>query len=165
VPVFGVYFALKLIRAGMRPASTAKAIGFTILGIVVCYGGVMLAYVPQIKIPAKEPLGYLVMALGAILVFPAWPALFKTLLAYGYGARIPVAILMFFAIRGNWGTHYDALPPEHNGPMTFWPKFLGIAFLPQTIFWVAFTVLIGALAGTITAALSRRGKATTQAAS
>ncbi len=43
-------------------------------------------------------------ALAAIVTLPGWPALFKTLLAYGYAARIPVAIVMFFAFRGNWAS-------------------------------------------------------------
>jgi hypothetical protein len=45
-------------------------------------------------------MGLLVIVAAAALQFPAWLALFKVLLAYGYAARIPVAIVMFFAIRG-----------------------------------------------------------------
>jgi hypothetical protein len=44
-------------------------------------------------------MGLLVIVAAAALQFPAWPALFKVLRAYGYAARIPVAIVMFFAIR------------------------------------------------------------------
>ncbi len=83
-----------------------------------------------------------------------WPALAKALVAYGYAARVPVVIIMFFAIRGNWGTHYDG-PPPNLPEMTFWPKYLHIALLPQLVFWVAYTVVLGALVGTIAAAVRR----------
>jgi len=33
-----------------------------------------------------------------------------------------------------------------------------IAFLPQMVVWIAFTVLVGALVGTIVTALAFRGK-------
>jgi hypothetical protein len=35
-----------------------------------------------------------------------------------------------------------------------------IAFLPQMVVWIAFTVVIGALIGTIVTALAFRGKTT-----
>jgi hypothetical protein len=40
----------------------------------------------------------------------------------------------FAAIRGNWGTYYDALPPDFP-EKSFWPKYLQIALVPQLIFW------------------------------
>ena len=99
---------------------------------------------------------------GAVAVAGArqcagWPGLFRVLVAYGYAARIPVAILMFFAYQGNWGTHYDGLPP--GAPvLSLWPKYFLFGVLPQIIAWVAFTVLVGSLFGGIAAALARRGK-------
>ena len=42
VPIFGIYFALKLAAAGERPASLAKAAGLAFLGLVVVAGGVLL---------------------------------------------------------------------------------------------------------------------------
>ena len=47
---------------------------------------------------------------GLAIGILAWPALGRTLLAYGLAARIPVALLMLVAMLGNWGTHYDARP-------------------------------------------------------
>src|SRR5262245_60615924 len=41
-----------------------------------------------------------------------WKNLLKTLFAYGLAARIPVIIIMALATFGNWGTHYDAYPPN-----------------------------------------------------
>ncbi len=156
--ILGPYFALKLAGAGERPASAGKAIGFSILGIAVAFGGSFLGFAPQINFPGKLLVGLLLIAAAAALQIPAWPAFAKTLLAYGYAARIPVAIVMFFAIQGNWGTHYDVLPPGYKGPMDFWGKYMFIAFVPQMVFWVAYTVLMGALIGTIALAIARRGK-------
>ena len=70
--------------------------------------GMFVGFAPQVKFPGREILGILLIVLGPTLVTLGWPALFKTLVAYGYAARIPVAIVMFFALRGHWGTHYDA---------------------------------------------------------
>jgi hypothetical protein len=39
-----------------------------------------------------------------------------------------------------------------------------IAFLPQMVIWIAFTVLVGALAGSLITALVVRGKTTAPAA-
>ncbi len=76
-----------------------------------------------------------------------------------------MAIVMFFAIRGEWGTHYDALPPGYNGPMSLWPKYMMIGVVPQLVFWVAYTVIVGALFGTVVTAIVRRVKPPPQAAS
>lgn len=156
--ILGPYFALKLAGSGQTPASAGKAIGFAVLGLVVLIAGVEIDFTPQLKFPGKEALGILIMVGGAVLVFPGWQSLFKTLLAYGYAARIPVALVMFFAIRGNWGTHYDAVGSEYHGPTDFWPKYFQIGLLPQLVFWIAFTVIVGGLLGSIALALTRRGK-------
>lgn len=164
VPIFGIYFAIKLSSAGQGPSSFGKAIGYTVLGIVVAVIGGFVGFGPG-QFPGKAALGYVIFAAAAIWLFPAWPSLFKTLVAYGYAARIPVALVMLFAIRGSWGTHYDAPPPGFPADMAFWPKYLLIGVLPQLIIMVVFTVLIGALFGTIVAAIMRRSKQPAVAAS
>jgi len=78
-----------------------------------------------------------------------WKNLLKTLLAYGLAARLPVILIMAFAIFGNWGTHYDAFPPDMAdvSPMM---KFLFGAVVAQLVFWVCiWTVGTGMLAGLI----------------
>src|SRR5215510_1568840 len=132
VPIFGIYFALKLSDAGEGPIGLARAIGVAVLGL-------------------------LLMVIAGALQFWAWPALSKALLAYGYAARIPVAILMFFAIRGSWGTHYDALPPGFSA-MSFWPTYIRIGLFPQLIFWIAFTMIVGTLFGSLATAIFSRRK-------
>ena len=39
----------------------------------------------------------------------------RELIAYAFAARIPVLIVMFFAMRGGWGTHYDAVEARFGG--------------------------------------------------
>ena len=160
VPILGIYYALKLSRGGQGPRSFGKAIGYTVLGLVVAVLGGFVGFGPG-QFFGKEALGYVIMAAGAIWLFPAWPSLFKTLVAYGYAARIPVAIVMFFAISGKWGTHYDAPPPGFPPDTGFWSTYLHIALLPQFVFWVMFTVLVGALFGSIVAAIAGRGQKVT----
>lgn len=158
--IFGPYFALKLSAAGPGPFSRGGAIGYALLGFVVLVAGVFLTVKAAFRAPLIETGGLACMAVAIALQFRPWPALAKALVAYGYAARVPVVIIMFFAIRGNWGTHYDG-PPPNLPELSFWAKYWQIAVLPQLVFWVAFTVVIGALFGTIAAAV-RRTTATAQ---
>lgn len=160
--VFGAYFALKLASAGEAPASAGRAIGFAILGLIVMFGGAFLiapADATNIRFPGKEIAGFVLMLGGAALPFFSWSALAKTLLAYGYAARIPVLIIMYFSIKGNWDTHYSLGPPGVEFP-SFWSKFVQIAVLPQMIFWIAFTIIAGSLAGGIAMLATRRRRET-----
>ena len=80
-----------------------------------------------------------------------WKNLAKTLFYYGLAARIPVIIIMGLAIFGNWGTHYDAFPPEMAGWSTM-TKFLVGAVVTQLVLWVGvWTVGTGMITGMITA--------------
>jgi hypothetical protein len=156
--VLGPYFAVKLANSGHGAANIWKTFGLSVLGLVIMIGGGALGFAPHIHFPARQVLGILLIILGPTLVTLGWPALFKTLVAYGYAARIPVAIVMFFAIRGQWGTHYDVVPPNYAGPESFLGKYMLIAFLPQMVVWIAFTVLVGAFIGTLVAAVACRDK-------
>lgn len=156
--IFGPYFAVKLTRAGEPAKSLAKTIGFAFLGVLLCFGGLAVAEAPKISFPGKGIVGLVLIVAGGGAVLPFWPGLFKTLIHYAYAARVPVAIVMFFAMRGNWGTHYDALPPGFSAATPFWPKYLNLALLPQFVFWVAYTIAVGAFMGGIVAALTRRSE-------
>jgi hypothetical protein len=155
VPVFGIYFALKLSGGAEGPSSAAKSIGFALLGLIVLVIGGAVGFSASVHFPGKYALIYILMAAGAALVFPGWPELWRALVAYAYAARIPVALVMFFAMRGRWGTHYDALPPQYAGLAGFWQQYLRMAVLPQLILWVSFTIVVGALFGTVVAAIAR----------
>lgn len=158
-PVFGIYFALKLSDAGSGPVRAGRAIIHGLLGIVAIVLVSIIAYILRAGYYMQMVTFCLVFATAAVIQYPVWPSLFKTLLAYGYAARIPVLILMFFAMRGNWGTHYDAVLPESPAAMfLLWPKFFWLAFLPQMIAWVGFTIWAGSLFGSIATAIVHRRK-------
>lgn len=156
--IFGPYFAVKLVHAGHGPASAWKTFGLTALGFVILIAGGAIGFAPQVRFPGKVIVGILLMLLGPAMVMFGWPDLFKVLVAYGYAARIPVVILMFFALRGHWGTHYDAVPPNFDGAMSFFREYMMLAFLPQMVVWICFTVLVGALIGSLVCAVAFRGK-------
>jgi hypothetical protein len=86
-----------------------------------------------------------------------WKNLFKTLVLYGLAARIPVIIIMGFAIFGNWGTHYDAFPAGSLAESTPLRKFLLGGVATQLVWWVAiWTVGSGMLTGSITSLIRSR---------
>jgi hypothetical protein len=162
-PIFGIYFALKLSGAGEGPENRGRAVRLAVFGLLLMFGG-FVALFPKISFPGKEALGLLLLVAAVAFQYAAWPKLFKTLLAYAYAARIPVAILMFFAIRGDWGTHYDVVRPDFPVSNSFWPRYFQIAFLPQMVLWIAFTIITGSLFGSIVTAIRRRGKPSAHAA-
>lgn len=164
VPIFGVYFAMKVAGAGQGPASAGKAIGFAVLGIALTFAGGFIGFAPNFQFPGKIAVGLVLIALGGVIPFFAWPTLWKVLTAYGYAARIPVVILMYIAIRGNWGTHYDVVPPGFPEDTAFWPKYMQIAFVPQMLMWIVFTIIIGMLFGGIAVAVAHRRKPEPQTA-
>jgi len=78
-----------------------------------------------------------------------WKNLAKTLFAYGLAARIPVIIIMGLAIFGQWGTHYDAFPPQF-AELSPAMKFLLGGVVTQLVVWIGFwTVGVGTVVGLI----------------
>jgi hypothetical protein len=159
VPVFGAWFGWKLARAGAGPTGLWRALGLTILAFVIL--PVLGVVASMLKL---EPLGlgtlvlYVVGSIAALAVsLLAWPALGRTLLAYAFAARIPVALVMLAAIYGNWGTHYDVAPPNLPA-MAPLAKWFYIGFLPQFTVWLWFTVVVGSLFGIVAGAIARRGR-------
>jgi hypothetical protein len=67
---------------------------------------------------------------------------------------------MFLAMHGRWGTHYDYADVPRVQELPFATAYLMLAFVPQMVFWVAYTIVLGMVAGTITAALGRKPRAT-----
>ena len=159
VPIFGIYFALKLSNAGHGCARPGQAALFAFLGLLIVAAGGALAFVVSQPGLLGAQLAVAVAAVFATLLQRRlWPELFKTLLSYGYAARIPVTIIMFFAIRGSWGTHYDRPPPGFPTDISWFPKFILIGVFPQLIFWIAFTVIVGTLFGAAAVAILHRRK-------
>jgi hypothetical protein len=80
------------------------------------------------------------------------------LVVYAILARLPVVVIMAFAIFRRWGTHYDAPPPGFPALVPM-PRWLWTGVLPQSTIWIAFTLalgMIGAAAGVFAA--SRRSR-------
>jgi hypothetical protein len=159
-PLFGILFALQLARAGHGPRSGGRAIGMALLGVVAVVG--IMAILGALKIIEQGKFSLLAlilftsaMALGAAIAWSGWPDLGRTLLAYAFAARIPVAIVMLVAMLANWGTHYDVAPPgfPEMGVLARW--FL-IGALPQLTTWIAFTILLGAVFGSVAGAVASR---------
>ncbi len=156
VPVFGAWFGWRIARDGSVPR-IGRGLGLTLLALVLMPAIGVAAHAAGL---AEVGFGtfalYVVGAIvGAVLGFRAWPALGRTLLAYALAARVPVALVMLFAIFGSWGTHYDVAPPGLP-PMAPLPKWLLIGLLPQMSIWIWFTVVFGSLFGLAAAALARR---------
>lgn len=151
--LFGIYFALRL-APEHPPANPAKAVGSSLAGVFVLLS-FQYFVLPMINtgFPRILIFIWISMAVPALLQAIGWPALFKTLLAYALSARVPVIIVMFFALRGEWGTHYDYVGMPAEFQMPFWSRFFWLAFFPQLIFWVSFTILTGALTGTLAYAI------------
>jgi len=158
IPVFGVYFALKLNARGEGPVSGWKAAGWALVGLVV-----MIAVV-AVGATMKWPRVALLIAssisawVAIAIAFRGWPALARTLLSYGFAARIPVAIVMLVAIYARWGTHYDAFPPNmpEVDAMAPFVKWFSFGLVPQMTGWMCMTVVFGMLVGGVAAALVGR---------
>jgi len=162
--IFGAYFAVKLARSGEDVPGAGRVIGFALLGLVVTFVGGFLGFGLKTEFPGKLLIGLVLIAVGGLIPFLGWKQLAKVLLAYGYAARIPVVILMYFALRGSWGTHYDAVPPEFPQDLPFWTKYIQLAVVPQMVMWIAFTLIMGSLFGGIAIALARRSRPAPQTA-
>jgi hypothetical protein len=165
--IFGPYFALKLAAAGDGPASSGKAIGFAFLGLLALFvAGVLVALTVKHH-PLLTLAAFLLMLLAAFVPLIGWPSLGRVLLAYAFAARIPVLIVMYYAMAGNggagWGTHYDAVDPM-LAHLSFWRKYIYAAILPQMTLWIGWTVILGTIIGAIVAAIANRGKQATPAA-
>ena len=154
VPLFGIWFALKLRHSGVRQPRVLRGVGITLAALVAAPAIGLLA------VPLRfGPIGQVVLfCLGSVVAIAvgrlAWPALGKVLLAYGLAARLPVVLVMLFAMLGRWDSHY-ALPRPDFPPMDPLPLWLLTGFLPQLTLWIAYTVVFGTLFGLIAAAVTR----------
>lgn len=160
VPVFGIYFALKLADQVGRPEKTGRGLVLLVLSVVLLFASGMAAQAAGIDPNGTTILVVFgVVAVAAVAVaWRAWPELARVLVGYGVAARIPVAIVMLIAILGDWGTHYDVPPTPEWPQMAPLAKWFWIGLLPQLTVWVAFTVIVGMLFGLIAVAIVHRGR-------
>ncbi|MGH9378183.1 MAG: hypothetical protein ACRD1I_05230 [Terriglobia bacterium] len=159
--IFGPYFAWKLAGTGEGPEKMGKAAMFWGLGLIVFVAGGFIVF-STISHPSNITLiGFLLMLVAACIPRLGWRSLGGVLLAYAFAARIPVLIVMFFAMRGNggagWGTHYDAVTPA-LAHASFGARFFDAAVVPQMTLWIGWTVIVGLLLGIILVAVKHPGR-------
>jgi hypothetical protein len=155
IPIFGVLFALRLTREGDGPPSLGRAFGWAALAFVVntALGFGSFALFPRSPIAQLAIFG-LGSWIAIALARPAWPALWRVLLAYSVAARIPVVVIMFLAIFLGWDSHY-AKPRPDFPPMGPWGLFGWTALLPQMTVWIYLTVVGGILFGAMAVGIRR----------
>jgi magnesium-transporting ATPase (P-type) len=152
--VFGFYFGWRLARMGHAPASAGKAAGLALL--VVLGVGVVSFLAGRFGQNAFFGAFTLGSIVAVLLTRSLWPALWRTLLAYAFAARVPVVLVMLIAIIGAWGTHYDVSPPDFPDTYSPFVKWVLIGLVPQMTIWIYLTVVGGLFFGAIAAAIARR---------
>lgn len=154
----GAWLASRLRRDGFDPRLPVRAVAIAVAAVALLYGGIRLVPRLQLGFPGFLLAVWSVGVLAAFLAWRAWPALGRVLLAYGLLSRAPVALVMLLAMLGRWGTHYDYADMPRVLELPFATAYFTFAFIPQLVFWVAFTVAVGMLAGTLAACVVRRRK-------
>jgi len=157
VPVVGLHFGCRLHALGERPPDPGRALGLPLAALALAPVLAWLASRLHLDPTPTARIGvWAVVSIPAVaLVFAAWPALGRVLLAYALAARVPVAALMLVAMYRLWGTHYDAPVPGFPSlpPLRRW---LWTGLLPQATIWVAITVGVGAFFGALGERLAAR---------
>lgn len=153
VPVFGAWFARRL--AMDDAASPGRTAGFAVAGLAAFAVLAAAGFARPVASLSQFALIAAGAWIGIAVARRGWPRLADTLLAYGLAARVPVIVVILVAILNGWNTHYDSPPPglPDLGPIARWTA---IGVIPQLTIWMAFTVIVGALAGAAALALSRR---------
>ena len=149
VPIFGIYFACRLIGAGNLPESSGKSVLFALLAVIATIATFIvfsLIFGPDSAVAALLG-GAVGSAAGLVIVRRGWPEMFSILFWYGLAARVPVVVVMLLAMLGNWGTHYDAIDPNFTAleDMGVFTKWLVLGLIPQMTLWIGYTVIIGTL--------------------
>lgn len=160
IPLFAIYFGLRLVRAGAGPDGVGRALGWAglafVLNTALGFGSFALVKSPVAQLGIFTLTSWLAIAIAR----PGWPALWRVLLAYGLAARVPVLVVMFLSIFLGWDTHY-AKPRPDFPPMGPWGLFFWTALLPQLSVWIYLTVVGGMIFGALAAGvrrLVRRGR-------
>jgi hypothetical protein len=154
IPVFGIYFALKLANAGEGPPRVGKALGWAALAFALNtalgFGSFALFPSPVVQLGVFTVTSWL----AVLVARPGWPALWRVLLAYAFAARLPVLVVMFLSIFGGWDTHYTKPRPDFPA-MGPWGLFFWTALLPQLSVWIYLTVVGGLLFGAAAVGIRR----------
>jgi hypothetical protein len=143
-----------LAGSGEEPSSYGKAFATTLGGLAAMVLGGFVLFKSG-NSAALAILGFVLALVAAFIARTGWRSLGSTLIAYAFAARIPVLIVMFFAMSAGWGTHCDAVEARFaTAPL--WTKFFYEAFLPQMMVWIGYTAVVGSLCGEIVAPIFAR---------
>ncbi len=155
IPLFGIYFGLRLARAGHGPSSASRAFAFAFLAFLLNtalgFGAFALVASPVGQLAIFAVTSWIAIAVAR----PGWPALWRVLLAYGLAARLPVLLVMLAAIFSGWDSHYAKPRPDFPA-MGPWGLFFWTALLPQFSVWIYLTVVGGMVFAALAAAVSGR---------
>jgi hypothetical protein len=155
--IFAIYFAVKLQNHGEAPENRGRMVWLAVAALVVNLGGGFLIFASgDFSMSWRLAAGVILVAVSLWIMRLAWPAFWNVMMAYAIAARVPVIVVMYFAVLRNWGTHYDVVPPEVPAFSSATTKFLAVGLFPQVIAWIPFTVVFAALPGVITVALRKR---------
>jgi hypothetical protein len=155
VPIFAVYFALRVAPPEASRGAALRSLGWALLAFfttaILSIGGALLV---------GSPIGQLAIFtvtswIGVMLARRAAPGLWRVLLAYGFAARLPVLVIMAASIFGGLDTHY-AKPRPDFPPMGALGLFFWTALLPQLAVWIWVTVVGGLLFATLALLVARR---------
>jgi hypothetical protein len=102
VPIFGIYFAVRLFHAGDTPQRFGRPLLLAISGLVLKLAGTFVMESHAMTYVSRLSMNFIVTLIAFVLCAMAWRTLCKVLLAYGYLSRIPVAIVQYLAMRGRW---------------------------------------------------------------
>jgi hypothetical protein len=160
IPVVGFYLGDRLPRLRSAPGSLQRAAGLPLAALALV---LILAAIATRAGFGDTPTRYLgvwgaASLVGMAVAWGGWPKLATLLFGYALAARLPVVLVMWLAMRGNWGTHYDALPPGFP-PMIPSVLWLWTGLVPQMTIWVALTVIVGSLFGALAWHLAARRSA------
>ena len=159
--VFGGWFGWRLAKSGSRPALSWPVL-WALLPLVAIVAAVGIGF-GQIDRAAQSDDAYTALratvgviamiTLGAAaFCFVVWPRLALTVLLYALPARATVLALTYLAKVQEWDTHYTKFGP--GGIESELGETMFAASVAQMGFWVPFTVVGGAVAGTIASRLT-----------
>lgn len=154
IPVVGAWFGWRLSREQDPPMGRGPALGRVAVGLA----GVAVVFTLS-KVVLGVSLGTFLFAaatLPLLMTFAlrAWPRLAHAMLLYALAVRLPVCAITVFAVRGNWGTHYEQLAP--GSPAMGDVARTVVLCTAQLCLWISLTVQIGCLAGLL--AMRRPGR-------
>src|SRR5690606_31087414 len=163
--VFGFWFGLRMQRSGAGVANPNRTLLMAVVAVAAALASVAICtQLELISMPTKEAPGefhgivYFMgsLGLGSLLAFVAWPRMAITMLVYAILARVPVIVITWLAVRGEWNTHHAKLPAEFVLPAD--ADIMSVLITPQMTFWPMLTVIFGTLCAAVAARVFGKGK-------